>query len=205
VRLEAQRRALLVVAALLAACGSDDVGAGARSAVAVDISQKARVLPKTGAVWGRDLALGLSLGDHELCRELDTLDCLNEAHRITLGGVEPARLGIDEPLDTTSVSAPIAADRVALSACSLRYERDASGVPVVFGPVLDAPTSSARSRAQVSEQLVERLLARAPNRDELAALEALYTELAGISDDRERDWAIGACMVVATSTEALFY
>lgn len=200
-------------ALLLVACKTDDKGP---TSVA-DVSQKARVLPKTGKVWGRDLALGLALAEHELCRELDTLDCLSEAHRITLGGVEPARLGIDEPLEITPVSAPIAVDRVALSACSLRYERDLAGPAVVFGPVLEpsesgptpsgrfAPDPSATARAEVSTQLVERLLARAPNADELAALESLYTDLEAISDDPSRDWCVGACMVVATSTEALFY
>ena len=195
------RSALLVV--LVATGCSKDETKSTSPAVGEDVSRKARVLPKGGQVWGRDLALGLALSEHELCRELDTLDCLSEAHLITLGGVEPARLGIDEPLETTPASAPIAADRVALAACSLRYERDLSDTAVVFGPVLDS--ASARSRAQVADNLIERLLARAPNAEEVAALEALYADLSGISTDLERDWAVGACMVVATSTEALFY
>lgn len=213
-RLDSPLLRACLVAGLFVACNKDDPKS--TSTPAADVSRKARVLPKSGEVWGRDLALGLSLSEHELCRELDSLDCISEAHRITLGGVEPARLGIDEPLETTPVSAPIAADRVALSACSLRYEKDLSGTAVVFGPVLDAPAAanpdrpfapdpSVEARAAVSESLVERLLARAPNAEELAALEALHSDLQDVSSDPTRDWCIGACMVVATSTEALFY
>ncbi len=174
-----------------------------------DYSAKARVLPKTGDVWGRDLANGLALNEWELCQELGQLDCVADAHRITLGGVEPARLGIDEPLETTPVSAPIAVDRVALSACSLRYERDVAGPAVVFGPVLADQTRNpfdpTAAYEAVSRSLVRRLLSRDPTEDEIVALLELRDELSDLSDDVDRDWCVGACMVVATSTEALFY
>ena len=57
----------------------------------------------------------------------------------------------------------------------------------------------------MSETLVQRLLSREPTKDELAALVDLYDEIEDLSSDPDRDWAIGACVVVATSTEALFY
>ena len=194
---------MVAVLALAPACKDDP------AAVKRDYSAKARVLPKSGEVWGRDLANGLALEEWELCRELGQLDCVSEAHRITLGGVEPARLGIDEPLETTPVSAPIAVDRVALSACSLRYERDVEGPAVIFGPVLDANRSSRfdwlQAREQVAQSLVRRLLSRDPKAEEVEALVATYDALDGISDNVLRDGSIGACMVVATSTEALFY
>lgn len=167
-----------------------------------DVSAKARVVPKGGEVWSRELARGLGLQPWELCRELGEFDCITDAHRITLGGTEPERLGIDAPLANALVSAPIAADRVALSACGERYTRDQAGEPVLFGALLDKDTPA--SRKQTGTLLIQRLLSRKPVPEELEALESLHDELAG-SADPTRDWAIGACTVVATSTEALFY
>lgn len=166
-------------------------------------STKARVMAKTGAVWGRDLANGLGLQTWELCSELGAYDCIDDAHRITLGGVEPTRLGIDDPLPNASASAPIAVDRVAISACAERYERDQAGSPVLFGPVLDKDTKKARE--EVAGNLVRRLLAREPRDAELDALLDLADELEPVSSDLARDWSVGACVIVATSTEALFY
>ena len=168
------------------------------------VSAKARVNAKSGAVWGRDLANGLGLQEWELCSELGAYDCISEAHRITLGGVEPTVLGIDEPLPNASVSAPIAVDRVATSACGLRFDRDKSGgAAVIFGPVLQKDND--RAREDVADALVRRLLSREPTKAELESLVALYDSLAPISTDLTRDGAVGMCVIVATSTEALFY
>lgn len=168
-----------------------------------DVSSKARVMPKNGAVWGRDLANALGLQTWDLCKELGTYDCIEDAHRIALGGVEPTSLGIDEPLAHPSVSAPIAVDRVATAACGTRYTLDAMGTAVIFGPVLNSDTPG--HRAQVAETLVTRLLGRESTKEEVEGLVALYDTLAPLSDDPVRSWSIGACVVVATSTEALFY
>jgi hypothetical protein len=188
------RRELLLAFDLVAACGTT----GER-----DVSSKARVSPKGGAVWGNDLARGLGLQSWELCRELGSFDCIDDAHLVTLGGVEPERLGIDKPLANALVSAPIAIDRVAISACGERYTRDQEGPAVLFGAVLDK--DSAASRKAVSTLLIQRLLSREPTAAELDSLETLHEDVSAVSSDPARDWAIGACVVVATSTEALFY
>ncbi len=194
---------LLVPLVLLAACGGDPDPVVVTPLPDASESRVERVLPKPGEVWGRDLAHALALDEFELCRELGTDDCVRGVHRITLGGMEAERLGIDKPLDNALVSAPIAVDRVATSACGERYERDQQGTSVIFGPVLggDAPVA----RQEVSENLVRRLLARQPTQADVDALEGLHGALAGVSDDTVRDWSIGACVIVATSTEALFY
>jgi hypothetical protein len=168
------------------------------------VSSKARVMPKQGAVWGRDLAIALGLSDWELCAELGTFDCISDAHLITLGGVEPEELGIDRPLPQAAVSAPIAVDRVAIAACGERLARDEAGPAVIFGPVLDG-AGEARGRRDVAKVLVQRVLARQPSETEVAALVDLYDAIEPVSEQPARDWAIGACVVVATSTEALFY
>ena len=196
-------RSLLPITLLaLAACKGDDPGPAATDP-APSTSRVQRALPKPGEVWGRDLATALALDEHELCHELGTADCIREAHRVTLGGVEAERLGIDDPLENALVSAPIAIDRVAISACGERFDRDKAGSPVLFGPVLDTDTPA--SRQLVSEQLVRSVLARHPTRSDLDALEGLHATLEPVSSDLVRDWAVGACVVVATSTEALFY
>ena len=190
-----RRTSIVALLMLLAACNTDPPQV---------TSSKARVMPKSGTVWGRDLASGLGLQEWELCQELGLSDCIQDAHRITLGGVEPTRLGIDEPLSEALVSAPIAVDRVALSACGERYSRDQSGPAVIFGPLLDK--DSKRSRRAVAEQLIIRLLSRHPSEEEVDSLAIeLYDAIEPVADDLQRDWAIGACVVVATSTEALFY
>lgn len=182
-------------APLVGGCGSE--------AEQPQVSSKQRVLAKSGAVWGRDLSTGLGLEDWELCEELGQYDCISDAHLITLGGTEPATLGIDAPLANASVSAPIAADRVAVAACGERLARDEQGPAVVFGPVLEENTEAARKA--VSEQLVRRLLARHPSEAEVEALTGLWPAVSALSSDPLREWSVGACVMVATSTEALFY
>lgn len=193
-RLELRLVGWLALGALtLAGCGKEPQ----------TVSSKARVVAKTGGVWGRDLANGLGLSEWELCSELGSYDCIQEAHLIALGGVEPEVLGIDQPLPNASVSAPIAVERVATQACTTRYTRDQAGPAVIFGPVLEKDTRA--HREQVAEALVRRLLAREPTKEEVGALADLHDDLESVSSDLPRDWSVGACVVVATSTEALFY
>jgi hypothetical protein len=185
----------LVMLMFLVACGGQDEPSAP--------SANPRVRPKSGVVWGRDLAQGLGLAASELCHELETVDCLTEAHLVTLGGVEPTELGIDEPLSNAAISAPIAADRVASAACGTRFDRDKQGPAVIFGPVLDSDNRG--NRKDVAEGLVRRLLARDPSDAEVDAITDLYEVLEPISKNPTRDWSVGACVMVATSTESMFY
>ncbi len=61
-----------------------------------DYSAKARVLPKTGDVWGRDLANGLALNEWELCQEL---------------GQTPAGVALAWVLHNPAVTSPIIGPR----------------------------------------------------------------------------------------------
>ncbi|MEZ4241942.1 MAG: hypothetical protein R3F59_38490 [Myxococcota bacterium] len=192
-----RRELLALLLTALLGCGRDHEGEG--------VSTKLRVQAKSGEVWGRDLANGLGLQPWELCTELGTSDCIEDAHRITLGGVDAAHLGIDEPVDDALVSAPIAVDRVAVSACGERFARDQHGTPVLFGPVLEE--DSRKARQEVAENLVRRLLSRQPTHADVDDLLDLHAVLEPVSAKGAlvRDWSVGACVVVATSTEALFY
>ena len=165
---------------------------------AVDVaSRTAQLKRKDGARLANDLAQALELPRTELCAELGTYDCVNQAHRIVLGGVEPYELRVDTPLSVTPVTAPIAADRLALSACGTRAQRDFAGPAVVFeGLVANAPDGPAAA----VQALYDRLLGRTPDPHELA----LLTEFAGEVPNRQ-DYATLACFVVATSSEFIFY
>ena len=166
-------------------------------------SSRPRVQAKSGQVWARDLSLGLGLESWELCKELGSYDCVRDAHNITLGGVEPTELGIDRPLSSASVSAPMAVERVAVAACGERLARDEEGSAVLFGPFLE--DNSPTTRRRVATSVVQRLLGRHPTETELSGLVDLYDTISKVSNDPKREWAVGVCVVVATSTEALFY
>ena len=66
-------------------------------------------------------------------------------------------------------------------------------------------SDSPQARQEVSENLVRRLLARQPTQADVDALEGLHDAIGSASSDLVRDWSVGACVIVATSTEALFY
>ena len=178
-------------------------GCGSKEKEVREVSASPRMKAKSGAIWRNDLARALELEPGEICRELGLYDCVDYAHRITMGGVEPERMGIDEPLAEPPSSAPIAFDRTALSACAARLDADRSGSPVIFGPVLAADTAEAR--AEVATTLVQRVLSREPTQDQVDGLVGLYDSLAPLSNDPVADWSVGACLVVTTSVEALFY
>ncbi len=185
--------------------GNNTTGGGERLLMA---SSRPRVKFRGGARWGKDLGTALELEQNELCNELGIYDCVGAVHRITLGGVEPYSLGIDKPVETAPVIAPMAADRVALSACDLRAERDLADASkaVVFKemPADGAPDEAARKA--MGTRLVERLLRREARAEEVAELVKFWDEvLEEESEDPRRDWATLTCFSLATSTEALFY
>jgi hypothetical protein len=217
---EAQRRSgagLVLVAGVslaLTGCGGNGSGASdppddprAPGEIAQPASSRARVKRKGPALLAADLGQALELPRAELCRELagggsPGTDCF-EAHDVLLGGVEPYRLRIDEPLAAT-VAAPTAVDRIVLSACGERAARDFADPAgaMIFAEVA-AATPGVEARAAVAGRLYERLLARPARGDEIDALVELHAELGAAAQPRE--WAQLACYAVATTTEFLFY
>jgi hypothetical protein len=171
--------------------------------VAQPASSRARVKRKSPALLASDLGQSLDLARVDLCRELGSHDCF-EAHDVLLGGVEPYELRVDEPLATPTVAAPMAVDRIVLSACGERVARDFAepDAAVVFAEVA-AGTPGDDARAAVAKRLYERLLARPARSSEIDALVAFHAELGAGAE--ARDWAQLACYAVATTTEFLFY
>lgn len=206
--------ALVAGVSLVLGCGGSGSGASdppddpqAPGAVEQPASATARLKRKAPALLAADLGQALDLSRSALCRELARAghpghDCF-AAHDVLLGGVEPYRLRIDEPLAAT-VAAPTAVDRIVLSACGERAARDFAdpASAVLFGEVTGAAASD-QARAAIAGRLYERLLARPAQGSEIDALVDLHAELG--PGAQPRAWAQLACYAVATTTEFLFY
>lgn len=172
-------------------------------------SQHPRAKFKGHKRWGADLSESLRLPREQLCQELGAYDCLDEVHRIALGGVEPYTLGIDEPLEVAPVTAAMAVDRVALTACErrARMDLDDPAQAHLFGALYEATTPpDAASLAQVSAKLYRSLLRREATSEELELLVAFWDELQAADPSTSKlQWATMTCYALATSLESLFY
>ena len=174
-------------------------------------SIKSLVKFKGAKRFGTDLANALGLEAEALCNELGLYNCL-EVHQIVLGGMEPYRLGINKPLPKAGLTAPIAADRVALAACAERVKRDFSedGTPVLFDRLPDTEERPSEEwRASVASQLYQRVLRREATQYENQALVNFYDQVelehGGVSAETTKDWVSLSCFAVSTMLEALFY
>jgi hypothetical protein len=165
-------------------------------------SARPRVVAKTGDVLAADLSEALWLPRESMCRELGVIDCF-EAHRIALGGVEPYRKGIHEPLPVAPVAAALAVERIALRACEARVAAELSGDVRLLKPVIAEDDRAARE--QVAGALVDRLLRRSATSEETRVLTDLWDDVAAASSDPTRDGPVLTCFAVATSLEHLFY
>ena len=139
-----------------------------------------------------------------MCSELDAFDCIG-VHRVALGEVDAFGLRLFEPLETMPVTAPIAVDRIALSACGERAAQDFadSGNSASFQEVAAGDSSSASDRDAVVARLYRQLLLREAAEAEIGAVSSMHDDLP--QSGRAQTWAQMACFVIATSTEALFY
>lgn len=172
-------------------------------------SRQARVKYKSGALYANDLAAALELKRDAVCLELGLYDCVDEVHRIVLGGVEPYKLGVREPLPSISVTAPIAQDRVALAACTERIERDLTAKEPVFLTKVDVDEPTPRQLEDTARRLYDRILRRPATSDEVSALAQFHATVTDESGESgataTRDWAILSCFMVATTFESIFY
>lgn len=160
-----------------------------------------------------DLSANLALTTEELCNELDEFSCLQTVHTLTLGGVSPDKQSIYIPNELSSISAPIALDRVVYSACGARVRKDFSNpsTAVLFGSLnLDgnrlADPNSSETRS-VIEELFKRAFLRVPNATEVEGLLALYEEIAADPNEQQpaSSWAWATCYAIFTSVEFVFY
>lgn len=176
-------------------------------------SSKAIVRFKRNERIRNDFAQALGLTSDRLCNELGRYSCTDYVHNIALGGVEPYTLGVREGSDVTTITAPTAVERVALSGCEQRVTADLAdpgsalifkGLAIDASGALTAPDSPA-VRAAIST-MYERALTRHARDTEVDHLVALYADVAATGEPAPaRDWAILTCFSVLTTMEALFY
>jgi len=171
--------------------------------------RQARVKYKSGARYANDLAAALDLQRDAVCRELGRYDCVDEVHRIVLGGVEPYTLGVREPLPSIGVTGPIAQDRVALAACTARIERDLAASAPVFLTAVDVDAPTPGQLEATAGRFYDRILRRAATPDEVSALAQFHSTVTDEPGESgatvTRDWAILSCFMVATTLESIFY
>ena len=86
--------------------GEPAVGGGISGAVQ---SVKPALKVKDYRQLEADLSASLELSPDELCKELNIYSCLQQVHRISLGGISPDQQSIYTPSELSSVSAPILA------------------------------------------------------------------------------------------------
>lgn len=194
--------------ALAAGCSDDEPAPAAASASteAVVKSTKNRVKFKGGERIVADLAQALDLPKEDVCKELGTYDCQGVVHTISLGGVEPYRQTIYQPLKDRSMGSVNAVDRVMLSGCEVRASRDfgSPAAATLFKEITAGATHEAV--AAVGRRLYQRILRRDPSAGELEGLRAFYDDLASTEGaDAPRRFATLACFAVSTTEEALFY
>lgn len=184
--------------------GVQDPGAFAKS-------ERANLRFKRATRLRNDVAQALALDPADVCLELGQYHCTDFVHTISLGGVEPYTLGLNEPFDDTTVTAPIAVERVALYACEARVRADLAGNGVIFrelgvdgdGKLADVDAAGVE---QSIDTLYKRALLRPPSGRELSHLKQLYRDIEADGQGQPaRDWAILSCFSVLSSMENLFY
>ncbi|MBK6687565.1 MAG: hypothetical protein IPG45_24040 [Deltaproteobacteria bacterium] len=175
-------------------------------------SAKANLRIKSNLRLRNDLAQALGLAPNEVCLEMGQYSCTDFVHAVALGGVEPYTLGLNEPQSHTTLTTPIAVERVVMAACTKRALDDlGSAQPVIWkdlgiaadGKLADPGTAGVTNSITT---LYQRGLLRDPKAREIEHLTQLYRDLeADGGANPARDWAILTCFSVLTSLEALFY
>jgi hypothetical protein len=130
-------------------------------------------------------------------------------HNIALGGVEPYELGLVEPTPNTTITTPIAAERLAVHACERRVTADlGSGSAVIFAGIDEGSIANLddTSVASAIDALYRRAVLRPAKDSEIEHLRQLYRDIDALGvENPARQWAIASCVAVLTSVEALFY
>ncbi len=175
-----------------------------------------RVKFKDGERYLRDLSANLSIPREEICKELSRYDCMTDAFRIVVGGVEAPSLLVNEPIENAALTSPIAVDRVALHVCSnrVRMDRENPSEAVLyrtgaFGADNRGKNPDVKWLNATAEAIYGSILMRSPSEREAQNLAAYYTQVAdgraANSAEVATDWVILSCFAVASSLEAVFY
>lgn len=210
---------LAALAALAAACTSTPQAASLQlSATSLSpvASSDPRVKFKDGERYLRDLSANLQMPRESICKELSQYDCMTDAFRIVLGGVEAPNLLVNEPIENAALTSPIAVDRVALQVCANRVhmdrEKPAEAVLFKTGAFGRDGRAKVPDKAwlhDTADAIYGAVLLRSPSEGEIHALTDFYSTARGgrpaNSVDAAADWVTLSCFAVASSLEAVFY
>jgi hypothetical protein len=163
--------------------------------------------------FSADLSSALELESDELCNELGSFPCLEFVHRLALGGIAPETQSIYSPTQFSSVTAPIALERVVYAACGLRINKDFQNPAnaKIFKLTLDQNNNLSNPTDPEVQEVVNTLFRRAflreANEAELQGLQELYNEIAAAPNAQLSGpaWAWGSCLAIFTSAEFIFY
>lgn len=179
----------------------------------ITASQKGNLRFKRNIRLANDIALGLELQPNQVCQELGLYDCTSFVHTVTLGGTGSAAYlqGLYRPTEQTSVSTPLAVERVVLHACEARAATDLSDAAgaVVFKDLAvdgDGKIGNSDAISNVVNELYRRAVQRNATDEEKAHLTQLYQDFEADGEgDAAKAWAVLSCSMVFSSMEALFY
>jgi len=212
---------LVAIGALATACASAPETTSLPMAAVAETpapvpSADPRVKFKDGERYLRDLSANLNIPREDICKELSRYDCMSDAFRIVLGGVEAPNLLVNEPIETAALTSPIAVDRVALHVCTnrVRMDREAPADAVLFKTGAFGKDGRAKSPDKAwlnatADAIYGSILLRSPSEREIATLASFYKQVAdgrpAGSQDIAADWVTLSCFAVASSLEAVFY
>ena len=172
-------------------------------------SQKANLRFKGGLRLVNHLSKALSWPKDKLCKELGRYDCARDAHRITLGGVEPYRLNIRSAWKAPPAIAPIAVDRLMLSACEQRAKADFAdaGKALLYKPIVGKQEADPGAMKEVVSTLYKRLLIRLPTPKEVSHFVGFWEKVKANKNTKNKmqAWATLTCFGITSSLEFLFY
>ena len=154
--------------------------------------------------FANDLSVALDVPKAELCLELGVADCFG-VHELSLGAASPFQRGIYEAAKVPQITTAAASDRIVLTACITRADRDASSDPVVFKTVdLAAAAVDVAALKVDAEELFRRFHARDATTQELSLIGTL-----AIDDDGTpvsgRNAAVLTCFAIGSTTEAFLF
>lgn len=198
--------------------GTEQPGAGDGSGdqdPAVDnnepgLSQKGELRFKKQSLLKADLSSALGMKPDELCEEFGK-SCFDELYNLALGGVEAYQSQVTRGIEKSAVTTPIVLERLILSGCNKRAQRDVgNGDGVIFKVALDARGQLVNPDGEDVKASLDNLYKRAVQRPieahEIKALQGLYQSVVAKSPDQAAEkWAALSCYAVLTSLEAVFY
>lgn len=210
---------LVAISVLAAACSTttpEPLTPSPAATPAPVASADPRVKFKDGERYLRDLSTNLNMPREDICKELSRYDCMSDAFRIVLGGVEAPNLLVNEPIENAALTSPIALDRVALHVCTnrVKMDRDKPADAVLFktgafGKDGRAKSPDATWMRQTADTIYGAVLMRSPSENEIRGLTDFYAQVRegrpANSIDVAADWVTLSCFAVASSLEAAFY